>query len=261
MQFSFDLISDLHVETWPSFDWTGQATSPFCVVAGDIAKDRTVVLETLQHLSQCYRMVFYIDGNDEHKYYMTNLGESYRELSNDIGKMKNVVYLQENVVVLNGVAILATNGWWGFNLDTEIDSEQTRLWWTQQLKHGGGDAQSVEDLSRTDAAYLIRSVQRLQRHHDVRKIVIVTHTVPNRDLISHDISLEGSYKFNCMGNRLMELVRHQDTENKIHTWCFGHYHNSVDRVIDNIRYINNCRGRGDTEYKHPVYFPKRIDVD
>jgi len=59
----------------------------------------------------------------------------------------------------------------------------------------------------------------------------------------------------------MELVRHQDTENKIHTWCFGHYHNSVDRVIDNIRYINNCRGRGDTEYKHPVYFPKRIDVD
>jgi hypothetical protein len=261
MQFSFDLISDLHVETWHNFDWHGQATSPFCVVAGDIAKDRTVVLDTLRHLSQCYRMVFYIDGNDEHKYYMANLGESYRDLSRDIEKIENVVYLQENVVVLDGVAILATNGWWGFDFDPEIDSEQTRLWWAQQLKYDGGDAQSVEDLSRTDAAYLIRSVQRLQRHSDVRKIVIVTHTVPRRDLINHDISLDGSYKFNCMGNSLMDLVRHQDTECKIHTWCFGHYHNSVDRVIDDIHYINNCRGRGDTEYKAPVYFPKRIEVD
>jgi len=40
MQFAFDLISDLHIETWPQFDWKDQATSPFCVVAGDIAKDR-----------------------------------------------------------------------------------------------------------------------------------------------------------------------------------------------------------------------------
>jgi hypothetical protein len=29
MLFAFDLISDLHVDTWPKpFDWTGQATSP-----------------------------------------------------------------------------------------------------------------------------------------------------------------------------------------------------------------------------------------
>ena len=40
MKFAFDLISDLHIETWPDFDWTGQATSPYCVVAGDVARDR-----------------------------------------------------------------------------------------------------------------------------------------------------------------------------------------------------------------------------
>jgi len=68
MSFAFDLISDLHVETWGDFIWTGQATSPYCVVAGDIARDRNVVIDALKHLGQCYQAVFYVDGNDEHRY-------------------------------------------------------------------------------------------------------------------------------------------------------------------------------------------------
>ena len=36
MQVTFDLISDLHIETWPGdFDWTGMGTSQFCIVTGD----------------------------------------------------------------------------------------------------------------------------------------------------------------------------------------------------------------------------------
>ena len=55
MTFAFDLISDLHQETWPTFNWKDQATSPFCVVAGDIGDDRQQVIETLRHLGTCYR--------------------------------------------------------------------------------------------------------------------------------------------------------------------------------------------------------------
>ena len=47
MNFSFDLISDLHVETWNEFDWSGQATSPYCVVAGDVARDRSLLIDAL----------------------------------------------------------------------------------------------------------------------------------------------------------------------------------------------------------------------
>ena len=56
MSFAFDLISDLHAETWSEFDWTGQATSPYCVVAGDLARDREVVVNTLRHLGTCYQV-------------------------------------------------------------------------------------------------------------------------------------------------------------------------------------------------------------
>ena len=41
MQLAFDLISDLHIGTWDGeFDWSGRATSPHCIVLGDVCEDR-----------------------------------------------------------------------------------------------------------------------------------------------------------------------------------------------------------------------------
>ena len=80
MTMAFDLISDLHLESWDEqLNFTGQATSPVCVVAGDISRDPVTVKKFLKHLSDCYAAVFYIDGNDEHRYYLENLDESYDE--------------------------------------------------------------------------------------------------------------------------------------------------------------------------------------
>ena len=126
MTFAFDLISDLHVETWDSFDWTGQATSPYCFVAGDVARDRQLLLDALTNLGQCYPGgVFYVDGNEEHKDYLDDLGASYRDLAKDIGAKKNVVYMQDNVVIVNGVAILGTNAWWTYDFDPNVDVESS----------------------------------------------------------------------------------------------------------------------------------------
>ena len=81
MQMTFDLISDLHVETWnDAFDWSGRATSTYAVVAGDIAKDRNILVQCLQNLGRSYQAVFYVDGNDEHKNHMDNLSGSYKDL-------------------------------------------------------------------------------------------------------------------------------------------------------------------------------------
>lgn len=264
MQFAFDLISDLHLETWPDeFDWQGQSTAPFCVVAGDIAKNQNQVIQVLENLSRCYQAVFYIDGNDEHKFNMRNLGQSYKDLSRRLAKIKNCIYLQDNVVVINGVAFLAANGWWSFDLDRKISVTQSKLWWEDDMTRAKYevDSAAVEHLAHTDAEYLIKSVHRLQRHNDVKKIVCITHTVPRADLINHDIAINGHPRFNVMGNSLMQRAQEVDTEKKIHTWCFGHYHGAIDQLRDGVRYVNNCRGRGDTAYRQLAYFPRRIELD
>jgi len=261
MSLAFDLISDLHIETWGDFDWEGQATSPVCVVAGDIARDRDIVTRTLRHLGKCYQAVFYIDGNDEHFNYLEDLGASYNDLVRRIKRIPNVVYLQDNVVVVDGVAILGTNGWFGFDFDLGINSEQADQWCQEKYNMSADATKSIARMSNTDASYMIASVQRLQRHNDVKKIVMVTHTVPDPALIAHDIDLDGSMKFNTMGNRLMMQAMAQDTENKIHTWCFGHYHGNVDQKRSGIRFVNNCRGRGNTMYSKHVYHPQRIIIN
>lgn len=266
MQFAFDLISDLHVETWPEpFDWTGMATSPYCVVAGDISQDRSLVIETLRHLGQCYQAVFYIDGNDEHVHYYQDLAGSYRSLERAINKIPNVVYLQNNVVVIDGVAILGTNGWWGFDFDLGIDPTQTAQWWHDKMQVAGtvdtGTLKAITRMATTDATYMVSSVDKLQTHIDVQHIVMVTHTVPYWELVRHDISLEGSMRFNTLGNNHMMNALGADHGNKVHTWCFGHYHGSVDQIRHDVRFVNNCRGRHGTDWCKHVYHPRRIEIN
>jgi predicted phosphodiesterase len=262
MSITFDLISDLHIDTWPEeFDWTGRATSAHALVLGDIAQDRDLLVKALTNLGRCYQAVFYVDGNTEHKDFMGDLGISYQDLSRRVNGIKNVVYLQDNVVVVDGVAILGTNGWWGYDLDLSIDPEQSALWHQEHECYHPNVTQGIRKMSTTDANYMIQSVKRLQTHIDVKKIVMATHTVPHPALIEHDIDLDGSLRFNTLGNRYMQHALAVDTEKKIHTWCFGHYHGSVDQTRNGIRYVNNCRGKADSKYSNWVYHPLRITVD
>ena len=262
MQLTFDLISDLHLDTWPDdFDWTGHSTSPICVVAGDVARTRSRVIQTLQHLGNCYNLVLYIDGNDEHKSMMHDLDHSYQDLHREIEGLANVVYMQDRVIILNGVAFVATNGWYTFDFDADLDFQTTIDQWSQDTDANCLDIEALGNWARADAAYLYRTVEKLQRHKDVKRIVVVSHTVPRTELIEHDLYLRGTYKHNLMGNTMLHRCLAMDTENKVSTWCFGHYHGSVDRVIDGVRYLNNCRGRGNTAYQQAVYFPKRVCVE
>lgn len=261
MTFAFDLISDLHIETWDDFDWTGQATSPYCVVAGDVCRDRSVLVDVLTHLGQCYSAVFYIDGNDEHRYTLEDLGASYQDLVQKISNIPNVVYMQDNVVIVNGVAILATNGWWCYDFDPNIKVAQTVEWYQQRNQISLSAANNINGVAYHDAVYLINSVAKLQTHRDVHSIVIATHTLPASWIIDHDLELIDTWRFNCMGNRHLLSALEEDTENKIKAWCFGHYHKSVDRDFAGVRFLNNCRGRGDTEYSQLAYYPKRIEIN
>jgi hypothetical protein len=171
------------------------------------------------------------------------------------------VYLQDNVVVIEGVAILGTNGWWNFDFDISVDAVESALWHQDKFDLKDRSIAEITRMGTEDAMYMINSVKKLQTHKDVKKIVMVTHTVPDPELIEHDIDLDGTLRFNTMGNKYISQALDADTEGKIHTWCFGHYHGSVDQYRNGVRYVNNCRGRGDTKYSKYVYYPQRIVID
>lgn len=258
MQFSFDLISDLHVESWDQFDWTDKPTSPYCVVAGDVARDRQLLVDTLRHLGTVYAGVFYIDGNEEHKNYYNDLEDSYQDLKQSIVDIPNVIYIHDNVIIINGVAILATNGWWAWDFDESIDFDQSIDWFKGRTMANDYIIGEIAECAYNDTLYLVNSVRKLQTHPEVKDIVIISHTVPVPELVMPDPDLAGTWRFNVMGNKHLTRVFEADTENKISTWCFGHYHRPVDQIYNGIRFVNNCRGKGDSDWRQTVYQPKRI---
>jgi hypothetical protein len=261
MTFAFDLISDLHVETWDSFDWTGQATSPYCVVAGDVARDRGRLLDALEHLGRCYPGgVFYVDGNEEHKNQLDDLGASYRDLAKDIDPIPNVVYMQDNVIIVNGVALLGTNAWWTYDFASDFTVEESIQSIQDHFGITNSAATNIMGVAYNDAAYMINSVKKLQTHNDVAAIVLVSHTVPAPWIISHDPDLVDTWRFNGMGNSLISRAIDEDTENKIRMWCFGHYHRPVNQELGGIEYISNPRGRGNTSWRQVAYYPRRIEI-
>ena len=262
MTVAFDLISDLHVETWDPLDWTGQATSPYCVVAGDVARDRGRLLETLEHLGKCYPGgVFYIDGNEEHKNQLDDLGSSYQDLSKDLQSIRNVVWMQDNVIIIKGVAFLGTNSWWTYDFDPTINFEDSVRFVQDHFGLTEAEAANIGGIGFNDATYIANSIRKLQTHKEVGAIVLVTHTVPAPWLISHDPDLSGHYRFNGMGNSYISAAIDEDSEHKIHTWCFGHYHKPVDQSLGGINYYSNPRGRGNTPWKQSVFYPKRIEIN
>lgn len=261
MTFAFDLISDLHVETWTENNWSGQATAPYCIVAGDVARNRERLLDALDHLGKCYPGgVFYVDGNEEHRDYYHNLGASYQDLARDISNIHNVIYMQDNVVIVNGVAILGTNAWWTYDFDSSMDIESSIQHVQDHFGIDNSSATNISGVAYNDAAYMINSVRKLQTHMEVGAIVMVSHTVPAPWIVEHDIDLAHTLKFNGMGNSHITRAIDEDTENKIHTWCFGHYHKPVDQTLGGINYLCNPRGRGNTPWKQSVYYPRRIEI-
>lgn len=261
MTFAFDLISDLHIEDNPPFDWKDQPTSTFCLVAGDVSRDLKTVRTVLKDLGNCYEAVFYIDGNNEHAENWPDKLISYPKLSRALKKPgPNATFLYNHVVIINDVAILAANGWFSYDYLNTISVSESKESLCQYLGINQDVADYIGLLAQSDADYLSRSVKKLQKYVDVKKIIIMTHTPPLARFVEHDPDLGNSWRLNTTINSKLAQVLSHDKEKKIKAWCFGHYHWPVDETVDGIRYVCNPMGRSTTPWYRSPYFAKRIEI-
>jgi predicted phosphohydrolase len=228
MNLGFDIISDLLLES-NDFDWEDKATSLYCIIPGNISDDMSIVKDTLLHLSTCYQGVFFIDGSLEHDSVRDRDFRS-RELNNISKSAKNIVYLHDNVVVIDGVALIGANGWHG-NYVPEDTSAEIELVCSE-----------YEDL-----AYLGTTIKKLQIHVDIKKIIVVTNSIPMNKLYYGDTP-----------KRYSELsltdVLENDTEKKISHWVFGSTDKIIDIMHDDINYSNNPK------FTRKPYYAKRIEI-
>lgn len=231
MKIGFDLISDLNLSPEEKFDWEGKATSLYCVVAGNVSHDLKTIKKTLSYLSKFYQGIFYIPGclefSDKH-----GIQSRINDIKSLLKNIRNIVFLHNHVVIVDGIAIVGINGWSPEFLNyTSLDK-------------------FIAEVGRTeDLAYLASSIQRLQLHVDVKRILIVSSATPKNELYFGEVP-------ECCANITpLSSALQMDKEHKVTHWMFGTQPKLVDIKIDNIHYFNN------TYNKESPYWPKRFEVE
>ena len=230
MTIGFDVISDLNLSPEDSFNWEGKATSLYLIIAGNISGDLRTIHQTLLHLSKFYQGVFYTLGSLEYDG-VDDIDKRTEDLYRLCRTIKNVAVLHHHVVIIDGIAIAGANGWYGNTIPTDLDTEV-----------------KIENQRNEDIVYLKSTVERLQRHLDVKKIVLVSNSVPGPELYFGEDPKSVHSQLN------LNLILPVDTEKKITHWIYGTYGKVVDTVISNVNYINN------SSFKRKPYWAKRIEV-
>lgn len=263
----FDLVSDLHIDRWEpdqQVQWQGLGTSLVCVVAGDVSDDLDLTVYELMRISKAYKTVFFVDGNHEHQFSYNKITANEAYLTEKITKLcRNVVYLNRRMATIGDTLFVGTNNWWSFDFGEPRVSKETCIQTFNDVAHKHGIDHTfyntMNDIAIEHAFFIHACVAKAQRMDHIKKIVVITHTLPHKDLISWGI-YPGSDKYVGMyGNSYCEHIRMHDTQNKLHTWVFGHNHDEKDMTIDGVRYVSNPRGRP-ADMNREVYFPKVITV-
>ena len=226
----FDLISDLNLSPEDSFNWEGKATSLYCIIAGNISDDLRTIKQTLSHLSKFYQGIFYTLGSLEY-HNSPDIHKRTEEIHKTCRTVRNLAIMHHHVVVIDGIAVIGANGWYG---DSIIEGEHIN--------------EILEVNRNEDILYLKNTIERLQKHLDVKKIVVVSNSVPSIDLYFG----EHPNIINTQLNLSISLLA--DTESKVSHWLYGTYGKVVDTNINNINYVNNSC------FKRNPYWAKRIAV-
>jgi len=232
MNIGFDVISDLNLDAEDHFNWEGKATSLYLIIAGNISNELRIIHQTLLHLSKYYQGIFYISGGSEYEsmHFVKNRNNELARLCKSI---TNVAFLHRHVVVINGIALVGCNGWYGNKIELSDDLEKLHL-----------TAQNIEEVT-----YLSNSIEKLQLHLDVKKIVVITHSVPGEKLFF------GEEPGNISEYSPPQQALLSDSESKVTHWVYGSYDKTVDTTIDKITYINN------SAFNTDPYWPKRMNVE
>lgn len=226
VDIGFDILSDLRLDPNETFNWENKATSLYCVLAGNVTHNMRTLWQTLGHLSKFYQGIFYIPGPLE---YISgdDVEKRTADIQQIVSRVPNVALLHQHVVIIDGIAILGCNGW---------EDENPNF---QHL---------LTSLRLDDVAYLNKSIDRLQRHIDVKKILVVSSAVPKKELYF------GLAPPRAEDTIHLDFALGNDTEHKVSHWAFGTTEKIVDTTIGNINYINN------PYFRKLPYWPKRISI-
>jgi hypothetical protein len=297
----YDLCSDLHIDSYRrpphggllSVDWAAVRNPGSTVLAiiGDTHNHYRKSIEMAALAAKVYDHVIITDGNHEHYSTKRPVTVNMRRMAEKAGRRPWLTYLDGTSHYRHGdVVFVGCNGWYNWEMMCpEISREHQYLTWLGQFPgvkpanplDSTGRGSNDKDLrfslhefysrgeipadpsvfARIQADRLAAQVEAFSRDDSVRRIVVLTHTAPRRDLLPDYPGRIEFQRFNgSYGNPLMAAVA-AIPDHKIIHWGYGHTHHRHDRVLDGILFVNNARGYASEQDGRSPWAPVQLDTE
>ena len=268
----FDLVSDIHNEFYDSdLDWRPikNPNVDVLVIAGDTANDVYETKRVIKGAQLHYTHVLYVCGN--HDYYQTQRtklkqNENPYTVSDIVdfyarhSKLEGWTYLPADDCIIGDTVFIGENGWYGFGHPDYSQNIQKNTWQMymsdSRLIHFDTDLPEV--LAEKAANSLSAKIKKYDTSEDIKKIVVVTHTLPRIEaLIIKPNDMVWNYLSGSFYNHNMKDVHL--LSNKVKVWCFGHTHSQHDFTVDHARFVSNPRGYP-MENPYSTWSPKTVSI-
>ncbi len=227
--------SDLHTDYKENFRWLQELSNTeyrndALIVAGDISDRLEIIRETLLLLGSKFRRLFFTPGNHE----LWVRGAAI----DSIDKFRLVLDLCDKLDVatkpvrLENLWVVPLFSWYDGIFEAEMSKEKEvarQVWADFHSCKWPADTAPLSD-------YFLRLNEPYLKSYDA-PVVTFSHFIPRSDLLPPKeylrISWLGSVSI-CAA--LEDQIRHVNS--RVHI-C-GHTHTTFDRVIDNVRYVQNA---------------------
>ena len=213
-------MSDLHLEfgDMPIPEVVGDVL----VLAGDIHVGADGV-NWINAAAKQFKYVIYILGN--HEFYHNDMPALISYLSQDHIFDKNVHFLDNDTVILDGVKFVGTTLWSNVEARAFYAMNDSRI-----IKYDGSSMPlfKVKEMFEANMQFL---------HENSDADVVVTHQCPHIKSINTE-----RYPDDSMNTGYYTDIIDQFRDTNIKHWICGHTHSAVEYVEANITVHNNCRG-------------------
>ena len=236
----FGVASDLHLEFGPMnpefFEWRGDVL----LLAGDVAEDDYLCKQQAfwTAVSGMAPHVFLIAGN--HEFYNSEIDTTSKHIREALQPHPNVKLLDNELAVVNGVAVYGTTLWTDFDRNNPISAFDAGRSMNdyRKIRVAGNNFRKFtpSDASSAHARALMHMKQELSTHSD-KPAVIMSHHAPSFQSVAPQYAtstLNGSYASN-----LEQLIVDHP---QIKAWVHGHIHHYTQYDVEQCQVILNARG-------------------
>ncbi len=203
-----DMCTSKHIEYWyPIFDALSKRFKHICIIAGN------------------------------HEHYGSIITESFSVLREFYSQWDNITFLEDEVFIIEDVAIFGATMWTNFNGSCPNAIEYTRQSMNdfRIIRKEDGTTYSPND-SMTDFHCTKFALQKFFIDHKDYKNIVMTHHSPSFQ------STAEIYKGSLLNSAFASSLEDFILDNRPEVWVHGHMHNTSEYNIGDTKIICNPKG-------------------